>query len=198
MCSNGMLFLFLPSLHRFHGCVLLKTPIYKLIHIHIVKSVYHNHPTKCCAIWFLQSAYLFIYFVLPLCHSPSLSLSIGLSTCLSACQPIYLPLNHLMMFYGHIFICCLFICLSTCNSIIFVSLYYDLWFLSPPPSSSLMPPRSLVFSPELHSSVWAPCSLHPLHRNDCNNGPDMVLVGGAGVLEGTRYGHALSLSRRIK
>ncbi|MEQ2249621.1 hypothetical protein ILYODFUR_031287 [Ilyodon furcidens] len=39
---------------------------------------------------------------------------------------------------------------------------------------------------ELHPSFRAPCSLHPLHRIDCNSGLDLVLVGGAGVLKGTR------------
>lgn len=63
------------------------------------------------------------------------------------------------------------------------SYYFMGWF-----PSTLLPS---VFSSELHSSVWAPCSLHPLHRIDCYSGLDLVLVGGAGVLKGTRYGHAL-------
>lgn len=40
-----------------------------------------------------------------------------------------------------------------------------------------------VPSSETHPSVWAPCSLHPLHRNDCNCGCGLVLVVGAGVPE---------------
>lgn len=56
-----------------------------------------------------------------------------------------------------------------------------------------------VPSSEIHPSVWARCSLHPLHRNDCNSGLDLVLVGGAGVLDGTRYGHdLLSLPDALK
>lgn len=41
----------------------------------------------------------------------------------------------------------------------------------------------LVPSSEIHPSVWAPCSLHPLHRNDYNCGSGLVLVVGAGVPE---------------
>lgn len=59
-------------------------------------------------------------------------------------------------------------------------------------SPSLHP---LCFSSELHSFVWVPYSLHTLHRNGCNNGPDMVLLEGALVLKGERYGFAFSFSK---
>lgn len=44
-------------------------------------------------------------------------------------------------------------------------------------------PCVCVPSSETHPCVWAPCSLHPLHRNDCNSGCGLVLVVGAGVPE---------------
>lgn len=59
-------------------------------------------------------------------------------------------------------------------------------------------PVVLVFvsvpSSEIHPSFWAPCSLHPLHRNDCNSGCGLVLVVGAGVPEGKVWAELISMS----
>lgn len=67
-------------------------------------------------------------------------------------------------------------------------------FILPPPfpwSSSLF--LFWFSSSEIHPSVWAPCSLHPLHRNDCNSGCGLVLVVGAGVPESKVWEELISI-----
>lgn len=97
-------------------------------------------------------------------------------------MPVHGPVSLLFcIFYSLIIVIC-----SHVESFVVVCPPRVLWMIRIMSSLSL-----LLLSPlELPSSVWAPCCLHPPHRTDCNSGLDLVLVGGAGVLEGTRYGHA--------
>ncbi len=114
----------------------------------------------------------------------------------SKCKSLHLNLSSL--FHSHR--PCHTFSLTICSSGPFVLLSHRFYLCVYYLDSSVHPfipfiPMVVVFvfapSSELHPSIWAPCSLHPLHRNDCNSGLDLVLVGGAGVLKGTRYGHAL-------
>lgn len=81
-----------------------------------------------------------------------------------------------------------FVSVVTLVFFFFISVHLLFWLLSPSIHSFPSSPWSLslffIPSSEIHPSVWAPCSLHPLHRNDCNSGCGLVLVVGAGVPEG--------------
>lgn len=86
----------------------------------------------------------------------------------------------------------------SCSPPLFCWCFFFFIWICHPSVHSFPPSLVLVFvsvpSSEIHPSFWAPCSLHPLHRNDCNSGCGLVLVVGAGVPEGKVWAELISVS----
>ncbi len=121
----------------------------------------------------------------------------------SKCKSLHLNLSSL--FHSHR--PCHTFSLTICSSGPFVLLSHRFYLCVYYLDSSVHPyipfiPMVVVFvfvpSSELHPSIWAPCSLHPLHRNDCNSGCGLVLVVGAGVPEGKVWEELISIWYNIR